>query len=344
MTKKLETPCAAPKRGLPAELKYDYMRGGWTTGARAFLYALRKKYGAAAAVNFFERVYTMDDRVKILANTIRTNFNLEDNDAVTIGEVFDIWDELIGIESTILERSKTINRRKVTKCPFKTEPKDVSDWNLPFVNMITMTINPKATLERPKAMCAGDPYCEYVWKVEESTPIKGEVKTGARKLETPCTAPKRGIPWGLKYDFIRSANMDFFKRRLYAVREKYGAAAALEMFERYCNMGDRIKNMTNAIRQIFKLEETDAVTIGEVLDIWDEICGYESFILERSKNINRRKVTGCPWKVAYKDIGDYARPMKDIMGKTVNPKATLEIRKQMCSGDPYCDYIWKIEE
>jgi hypothetical protein len=344
MTKKLETPCATPKRGLPAELKYDYAMGGWTTGARGFLYSLREKYGSAEAVEIFERVYTMDDSVKILTNTIRTHFNLEDNDAETIGEVYDIWDELIGIESTILERSPTINRRKVTKCPFKTEPKDVSDWNLPFVNMITRTINPDATVERPKAMCDGDPYCEYIWEVEERTPIKEEVHAKARKLETPCSAPKRGIPWGLKLDFVRRANIDFFKRRMYAVREKYGANAALEMFERYCNMGDRIKNMTNTIRQIFKLKGTDAITIGEVLDVWDEITGYESIVLERSPTINRRKVIRCPWKVAYKDLGEYAFPMKDIMGKTINPKATLEMSKKMCSGDSYCEYIWKIEE
>ncbi len=70
-------------------------------------------------------------------------------------------------EYTILERSKTINRIKVTKCPWKTEPKDISDWVLIFNNIVNKTINPKATLERPKAMCAGDSYCEYVWKIEE---------------------------------------------------------------------------------------------------------------------------------------------------------------------------------
>ncbi|MFX1519651.1 MAG: hypothetical protein ACFFCD_07005 [Promethearchaeota archaeon] len=344
MAKQLETPCAAPTRGLPFELRYDYMLGGWITGARGFLYMLRDKYGPAETLKIFERVYTMDDRVKILANTIRTVFNLQGNDCKTIGEVFDIWDEITGIESTILERSPTINRRKVTKCPWKTEPKDVSDWFLPFFNTITETINSKATLERPKAMCAGDPYCECVWKLEESTLIEGSEDAITKKLETPCAAPKKGIPWGQKYDFVMRNCADDFKRRLYAIREKYGPAAAVEIYAMQCKEGDRIKNMTNALLKVFNLQGTDCVTIGEVLDVWDELCGYESFILERSPTINRRKVTKCPWKVDYKDIGEYAFAMKDVMGKTVNPKATLEVPKKMCTGDPYCDYIWRIEE
>jgi hypothetical protein len=108
--------------------------------------------------------------------------------------------------------------------------------------------------------------------------------------------------------------------------------------------GDRVKNVAKLIQKIFNLNGNDCETIGEVLDVWDELCGYESAILERSPTINRRKVTKCPWKVKYKDIGNYAWYFKDQMGKGVNPKATLELQKKMCAGDSYCDYIWRIEE
>ena len=345
MVSKLETPCAAPKRGLPWELKYNFAIGGWTDSAhRGNLYAIREKYGAAAALEIYERACKEDDRVKNLTNTILTIFNIKENDAETIGQWWDIWDEFTGIESTILERSKTINRRKVIKCPFKTGYKDISNWNLTFVNIVTEIINSEAIFDRPKAMCAGDSYCEYIWKLEESTSLKGDVEPLAKKLETPCAAPKRGLSAELKYNFAMKCFTDFSKGRLYAFREKYGAAATLEIFDMLMRKGDRAQNLTNTIRTIFKLEVNDAETIGEVLDIWDEICGYESFILERSKVINRRKVIRCPFKVKYHDIGNYAWPMKDIMGKTVNPNSNLEMRKKMCAGDPYCDYIWRIEE
>jgi len=158
----------AEKMPIPMEAKYQFSIGGWAdTAHRGWLYALREKYGAAAALENFERVCNEGDRVKMLTTTILTIFNPKGNDAETIGEVLDIWDELIGYESSILERSPTINRRKVIKCPFKTGYKDISEWNLPFINILTKTINPKATVERPKGLCAGDPNCEFIFTIEE---------------------------------------------------------------------------------------------------------------------------------------------------------------------------------
>jgi hypothetical protein len=168
MTKKLQTPCAAPKRGIPWELKYDFAMKGYTNLGKGYLFAIREKYGAAAALEIYEMVNKMGDRAKNFTNTIRTIFNLEGNDAETIGQFFDIWAELTDQEVIILERSKTVNRIKYIKCPWSTPfPKDISNWNLIWRNLITKTINPKAILERPKAMCAGDPFCEYVWRIED---------------------------------------------------------------------------------------------------------------------------------------------------------------------------------
>jgi hypothetical protein len=167
MTKMLEEPSPPPRRGIPCELKLSYNLGGWIPIMKGYMYTIREKYGPKAALEIYERSATIDDRVKNLTNAFRTFFNLTETDAIAIGEWFDIWDEFIGIESTILERSKNINRRKVIKCPFKTDPIDISDWALIFTNIVTKTINPKLIFERPKAMCAGDSYCEYIFTLEE---------------------------------------------------------------------------------------------------------------------------------------------------------------------------------
>jgi hypothetical protein len=168
MAKKLQTPCSAPKRGLPCEIKLDYALGGYAGIVKAFLYVIREEYGAAAALKIYARVNKIDDRIKRFVNTLLTIFKIEGNDCETIGQWLDVFAGLLtGQEVTILERSKTIERRKITKCLWKTEPKDLSDWNLPFVNLVAKTINPKATVDRPKGMCAGDPSCEYIYKVEE---------------------------------------------------------------------------------------------------------------------------------------------------------------------------------
>ena len=157
----------AEKVEIPWETKYKFAMGGYSGVAKGFLELIREEYGAAAALKLYEKLVKKDDRIKNLTNTILTAFNLKGNDVETIGKWFDIWLELCGAEYTTLERSKTFNRMKVTMCPFKTEPKDISDWELIFSNMVVKTINPKATVEQPKTMCAGDPYCEVVHKIEE---------------------------------------------------------------------------------------------------------------------------------------------------------------------------------
>jgi hypothetical protein len=158
----------AKKVVIPWELKADFRLRAWSSILKGFLYAIREEYGADASLKLYENVSKMGDRYKNLTNTIKTIFKIEGNDAKTIGEWFDIWLELIGSEYTILERSKTINRNRITKCPFKTGYEDISNWDFKyFVNPIVKTLNPKATIEQTKNMCAGDPYCAFVTRIEE---------------------------------------------------------------------------------------------------------------------------------------------------------------------------------
>jgi hypothetical protein len=155
------------KIGIPCEFKYELALKGWTSGYKGLLYAIREEYGAAAALKMYERVQHMDDRIKNLTNFIRTVFKIDGNDVETIAKWWDIWGEIVGLESTMLERSKTCLRRKITECPWKVEYEDIGDYSLIFSNIVVKTINPKATHERVKGMCNGDPYCEYVTKIEE---------------------------------------------------------------------------------------------------------------------------------------------------------------------------------
>ena len=131
------------------------------------MYEIREKYGEAEAIEMYARICKRDDRVKNMTNSILKAFKIEGHDAETIAKWHDIWHELIGTEYTWLERSNTIARCKITKCAFKLAPKDLNNHSFSFENIVVKTINPKATFERPKGMCKGDPYCEYIWKIEE---------------------------------------------------------------------------------------------------------------------------------------------------------------------------------
>ena len=155
------------KIAIPMELKYDFAIRAYTSVHKGYLYEIREKYGTAAALEIYEKLCKREDRIKNLVNFIKDVFKIEGNDAEAIAKWWDIYWELTGIEGTRLEQSKTILRSKITKCPFKLAHKDLIDVGLIFNNNVHKTINPKATLKRPKMMCAGDSYCEYVWRIEE---------------------------------------------------------------------------------------------------------------------------------------------------------------------------------
>jgi hypothetical protein len=152
---------------IPWELKYKFVRGMLTTLFKGFMYLIREKFGAATALEIHEQINKMDDRIQNMTDTLRNVFNIEGNDAEAITKWYDIFNELIGIEYSVLERSKTIARRRIIKCPWATEPKDISDWCFNLQRIIYNSINPKAIIERPIAMCSGDPYCEFITRLEE---------------------------------------------------------------------------------------------------------------------------------------------------------------------------------
>lgn len=168
MVKKRETPYPATKRGLPWEIKYNYVRGMLTTLLKGFLFSIREKYGGPAALEIYDMLEKKFDRIKDMSKFLREVFKIEGNDMETIMTWWEVFYELVGVEATWLEVTKTLTRIKITKCPWSTkDPEDINDWELRFNRIVSQTINPKVTVERPKAMCAGDPYCEYIWELEK---------------------------------------------------------------------------------------------------------------------------------------------------------------------------------
>jgi len=152
---------------IPWEVKYKFAVGGYHAVLKGFLEFVRDEYSGDAALKLYEKFCKENDRIKHLTEIILNAFKLEGNDAETMGKWMETWSELTGIESEWLEQSPTSWRSKVTECPWKTKGKDISDWSLIFTDIVAKTINPKLTVERPKAMCAGDPYCDYIYKMEE---------------------------------------------------------------------------------------------------------------------------------------------------------------------------------
>jgi hypothetical protein len=131
------------KISIPLLLKHEFTMRMYSSLIKGFLYAIREKYGADASLELYERVCTMDDRVRKLTHSILDVFQLKGNDIETITNWFRIFWELTGYDITLLEQSNKMSRVKITKYPFKTEPEDLSNWPKIFTFIVTKTINPR---------------------------------------------------------------------------------------------------------------------------------------------------------------------------------------------------------
>lgn len=158
----------AGKLEIPMETKFKFALGGYQGVFKGFMHALQERDGGEATLKLYEKVCKEGDRVKNLTNTIMKNFNIEGNDLDAIKKWHEIWWELAGVEgATSVERTETFERIKITGCPWDTQSKDISDWYLIFGDIVVGTINPKASFERVMGKCAGDPHCEYVFRLEQ---------------------------------------------------------------------------------------------------------------------------------------------------------------------------------
>ena len=156
---------------------------------------------------------------------------------------------------------------------------------------------------------------------------------------------KIAIPWELKYKFVKGMLTTVFKGFMYEIREEFGAATALKIYEKFNKKYDRIRNMTNNIKDVFKIEGNDIEAIEKWWDIWNEILGNQCTTIELSRTfLKTRLPTGCAWKTDPKDIKDWFLILGTIVNKTLNPKATFERIKGMCDGDSYCEYVTTIEK
>jgi len=157
-------------------------------------------------------------------------------------------------------------------------------------------------------------------------------------------AKKITIPNDFRLELAMKGYTTTLKGFMYVVREKFDAATALELIERFFKRDDRVKNLTKFLKDVFKIEGKDAETYTQWFDAWCEIFGFEYAWLERTKTNARFKVTKCPWKTGYKDIGNWCKIWCDIVFATINPKAIQERYKSMCAGDTYCEIAFKLEE
>jgi hypothetical protein len=167
----------------------------------------------------------------------------------------------------------------------------------------------------------------------------------SKNTETPFPASKRGLPWELKCKFARGQLTTLFKGIMNEIREKFGAAAALEIAEKVWKREERVKKMVHTLKDVFKIEGNDLEANLLWWNLYYELTGMEAAYLEVNKSSTKTKITNCPWSTQDpKDISGWCIIYANIINKAFNSKFTNERLKGMCAGDPYCEFILKIEE
>jgi hypothetical protein len=97
--------------------------GDWTAWLKAYHYAIREKYGTDAALEIYERTCKMDDRIKSFTNAVLKAFELEGNDAETIGAWWDLWHNSMGRKVLYLNGLKKSIELKSLSVRLKQSPK-----------------------------------------------------------------------------------------------------------------------------------------------------------------------------------------------------------------------------
>ena len=156
---------------------------------------------------------------------------------------------------------------------------------------------------------------------------------------------KFSIPWELKYKYVKGMLTTLFKGFLYEIREEFGAATALKIYEKFNKKYDRIRNMTNNIKDVFKIEGNDIEALATTFEIWFELTGWEVIWYDQSeKSIKFKCPFGCAWLTKPEDLSEWFLIIANTFAKSINPKAIIERTMGMCAGDSSCEYIIKIEE
>jgi hypothetical protein len=92
------------------------------------------------------------------------------------------------------------------------------------------------------------------------------------------------------------------------------------------------------------LEGNDIDALKSVWEIYLELTGIVSTTIEQSKTLWKHKVTICPWVTEPNDLSDWCLNYCILMNKSINPKATFERIKAMCTEDSQCEFVIKIED
>ena len=93
-------------------------------------------------------------------------------------------------------------------------------------------------------------------------------------------ATKMGIPCEFKYELAMKGWASMLAGFLYVIRDEFGATTALRLIETLFKRDDRVKNLTNFIKNVFKIEGNDIEAINKWFDIYHELSEPESVLQE----------------------------------------------------------------
>jgi len=108
------------------------------------------------------------------------------------------------------------------------------------------------------------------------------------------------------------------------------------------------------VTDVLGLAGDDAKSVAETIQLVATVAMGPEFKLETVEATAEKAVvrcTGCPWWNRFKELGisEGFCPVADLaycdaLAKSLNPKVTVSLPKAMPRGDPYCEWVYELQE
>ena len=278
------------------------------------------------------------------------NFNIVGNDCRAVAAYFKLVDKIVFDTDfeVLLDTPRKVILRGASGCPLSSHPQDelcqeICDGGLGHETVACETINPALKFYNLKLMSAGDDSCDLCFELPEDAPVSDvSVPVSLYKIDEAAWPEERRRKARLRRDWENWAAM------VQAVYRKYGKEGLKAVYKITSNSADNYVIMS---LQNFKLKGNDARTAGGYYKCHHKLLfGNDLEVVEDTpKRVVLRNNGFCwlssnPKEELNPEICLNTMGHENMACEIINPKLKFSLPKMRSAGDPYCEYVFELQD
>ena len=306
-----------------------------------------KKYGVEGTQCNNDQMMEMGK--KYVAKSLK-NFHIVGNDCRTVAAYFKLVDKIVfDTDFEVLEDTpRRVVLRGSSGCPLSNNPQEelcaeMCENGMGHEVVACQVVNPALTFRNLKLMSAGGESCDMCFELPESAPIADvSVPVSLYKLDETVWTEERRQKARQRRDWENYGSM------VRAIYRRYGKKGLKVVYE---VTSDSAKKYVIMALKNYNLKGNDARTAGGYYRIYHKIIfGNDlEIIKDTPKKVIVRNSGFCPLStnpqeeltpgICLNTMGHENRACKII-----NPKLKFSIPYLRSAGDPYCEYVFELED